>query len=142
MKKSATIIVRLKQTRYSFGIAPETPTREPLLSYGFRWFDQAKEINIMLSLDRRIIAAGFVALAAIAFVMAHGVAGDRNIYAVNTTVAQRAPILTTAMTVTVADTRDASVANVIAGSEPDPESFDQAGLESWWTKYQKAHPTR
>ena len=31
---------------------------------------------------------------------------------------------------------------VVSGSDSDPESFDSAGLERWWTKYQKAHATR
>jgi hypothetical protein len=30
---------------------------------------------------------------------------------------------------------------VVSGSEPDPEMFDRAGLETWWATYQKAHPT-
>ena len=26
----------------------------------------------------------------------------------------------------------------VSGSEPDPESFDQAGLETWWLHYREA----
>ena len=26
------------------------------------------------------------------------------------------------------------------GWEPDPAAFDQAGLDSWWRNYQRAHP--
>jgi hypothetical protein len=104
--------------------------------------DQTMEIAAMPSLDRRIVAAGFVALAAISPVMARGVASDSKIYAINTTVAQRVPVPATAPTVTVATMRDASAEIVIAGSEPDPESFDRVGLESWWAKYQKSHPAR
>jgi hypothetical protein len=103
------------------------------------------EIAVMPSLDRRIVAAGFVALAAISLVTARGVASDSKIYAINTTVAQRVPVLpvpATAPTVTVATMRDASAEIVIAGSEPDPESFDRVGLESWWAKYQKSHRAR
>jgi threonine dehydratase len=100
------------------------------------------EIAVMPSLDRRIVAAGFVALAAISLVMARGVASDSKIYAINTTVAQGVPVPATAPTVTVAATSDVSAEIVIAGSEPDPESFDRVGLESWWAKYQKSHPAR
>ena len=31
---------------------------------------------------------------------------------------------------------------VVSGSEPDPESFDRAGLEQWWHNYQLAHSMR
>jgi hypothetical protein len=31
----------------------------------------------------------------------------------------------------------------VTGAEPDPESFDRAGLERWWTSYvRKEHPDR
>jgi len=47
------------------------------------------------------------------------------------------------MTATVSASRDEGTEAVTAGfSEPDPASFDRAGLEIWWAKYQKAHPTR
>jgi hypothetical protein len=47
------------------------------------------------------------------------------------------------MTMTVSASRDEGTEAVTAGfSEPDPASIDRAGLEIWWTKYQKAHPTR
>ena len=90
----------------------------------------------MPNLDRRIIAAGFVVVAGISLVMAHGVARDNQISEVNTSVAQPTPVPATATTLTVAATRDANVEIVIAGSDPDPESLDATDLESWWKKYQ------
>jgi hypothetical protein len=101
----------------------------------------------MRSLDRRVIVAGIVVLAGIALVTTHSICGDSargsEIYATNMAVAELAPVAVMAMTATVSASRDEGTEAVTAGfSEPDPASFDRAGLEIWWAKYQKAHPTR
>ncbi len=38
--------------------------------------------------------------------------------------------------------RVVEVDSVVSGSEPDPESYDRAGLERWWRNYQLAHSLR
>ena len=34
--------------------------------------------------------------------------------------------------------RDLQADRAVSGSEPDPETFDKVGLESWWRKHQRA----
>jgi hypothetical protein len=34
--------------------------------------------------------------------------------------------------------RDIQADRAISGSEPDPETFDKVGLETWWKKHQRA----
>lgn len=38
----------------------------------------------------------------------------------------------------VTPVRDLKAERAVSGSEPDPETFDKAGLESWWSKHRKA----
>jgi hypothetical protein len=33
--------------------------------------------------------------------------------------------------------REIKAERVVSGSEPDPETFDQAGLETWWKRHHK-----
>ncbi len=42
----------------------------------------------------------------------------------------------------VARVRIVEAADKFCCAEPDPESFDQAGLEAWWQHYQSRHPLR
>jgi hypothetical protein len=110
---------------------------------GFR--GSAKPVEaVMVRLDRQVVLAGIIALGGIAFVMTHSIAGDDagapKIVADNAVVARTAAAAPAAFGQTLAAARD--VGAVTAGSEPDPESFDRAGLEIWWAKYQKAHPAR
>lgn len=105
----------------------------------------------MPRLDRQVVIAGLIALAGTAFVMTHSIAGDGardakiqrdvKIQTDNVVVARAAAAAPTIAT-TLDPAQDSDAATVIAGSEPDPESFDRAGLESWWSRYQKAHPAR
>jgi hypothetical protein len=38
----------------------------------------------------------------------------------------------------VVPVRDLRADRAVSGSEPDPETFDKVGLESWWSKHRKA----
>ena len=38
----------------------------------------------------------------------------------------------------VVPVRDLQADRAVSGSEPDPETFDKIGLESWWSKHKKA----
>jgi len=97
------------------------------------------------------MAAGVIALVGTALVMTHGMGGNGSrstkFYPANASISEPMPVATMASTVSAAPgevggVRAVGSETVIAGSEPDPEAFDQAGLELWWAKYQKAHPAR
>jgi hypothetical protein len=105
----------------------------------------------MHSIDHRVTIAGVIALVGTALVMTHGMGGNGSrstkFYPANASISEPMPVATMASTVSAAPgevggVRAVGSETVIAGSEPDPEAFDQAVLELWWAKYQKAHPAR
>jgi hypothetical protein len=106
----------------------------------------------MHSIDHRVTFAGVIALVGMALILNHNMGRDgaRNakFFAPDVVASSNsAPMpvaAATRITAAAHDMRDMGAVGaetVIAGSEPDPEAFDQEGLERWWAKYQKAHPT-
>ncbi|MGO8915063.1 MAG: hypothetical protein ACLQJR_04070 [Stellaceae bacterium] len=99
----------------------------------------------MRRLDRSLIAAAIIATTPILLAAGAGVAAETagTLYAANRALPQPAALETAqpaAVSATVLPVRELEAAPTASGAEPDPESFDRAGLEIWWAKYRKAHP--
>jgi hypothetical protein len=61
----------------------------------------------------------------------------------NVMVQQTAPSAARATPVAAAKAAEpAEAIEVDYGADPDPAYFDREGLERWWAKYTKKHPTR
>jgi len=99
----------------------------------------------MRVLGGRIICTGLAAFACLAFFATPGMSdkGKDALYAAaSPTVSQPsrpAPAIPIAVTGGVGRARTSEAEYAVSGAEPDPESFDQAGLEIWWAKYKKTH---
>jgi hypothetical protein len=91
----------------------------------------------MPSLDHRVIVAGVIGLGFGALVAA---APSRDAERYGAPAVEPAEIQLTALMAASASQPLEDVK--MLGLETDPESFDRAGLESWWTRYRQKHPTR
>jgi hypothetical protein len=94
----------------------------------------------MLKFNRRVIVGGVVVAAFGLLIAARMPSGgaDQSLEAANAVAAGINPVALMAIPRTNASAEDAA----LLGLEPDPASFDGAGLERWWSSYRQKHPTR
>lgn len=89
-----------------------------------------------------VIAAAFAISLSVAAVAAPAADSDGKLYAAVPTLPQHSPSkaetkVPTRFQPDVMAVRDVQAERAISGSEPDPETFDKVGLETWWKKHSK-----
>ena len=96
----------------------------------------------IIGLTLPVIAAAFAISLSLAAVAAPAADSDGKLYAAVPTLPQHSLGKAEAKVPArfqsdLTAVRDIQAERAISGSEPDPETFDKVGLETWWKKHRK-----